>query len=131
MGWEWLCAGTPRRLDTSKAHRFGSRTCFNETQRTVFLGADAYPGESMTANARLGILACLAHELAHWERFEAGYNRPLDAPDNRLDEAETSLRATFHPRLNEIDRDDLAEDARDRITEWLALRAETRAKENE
>jgi hypothetical protein len=33
--------------------------------------------------------------LAHAERFQLGYRRPTDLPDVLLDEAETSLRASF------------------------------------
>lgn len=65
-------------------------------------------------------LACLAHEFAHFERFQLGYQRPVTAPDNLLDEAETSLRASFLPVLARRDREDLVEDARDRLIDWLA-----------
>jgi hypothetical protein len=88
----------------------------------VFLGADALPGDGVDANARLSTLACLAHELAHAERFQLGYRRPTDLPDVLLDEAETSLRAAFTSILSPKDREDLVEDARDRLIQWLALR---------
>jgi hypothetical protein len=39
-----------------------------------------------------------------------------------LDEAETSLRASFTSILSPKDREDLVEDARDRLMQWLALR---------
>ena len=39
-----------------------------------------------------------------------------------LDEAETSLRASFTSILSPKDREDLVEDARDRLIQWLALR---------
>jgi len=68
----------------------------------------------------MSMLACLAHELAHVERFEAGYNRPFDAPDRFIDEAEASLRASFTAGLSQRDREDLIEDARDRLIDWLA-----------
>jgi hypothetical protein len=43
-------------------------------------------------------------------------------PDVLLDEAETSLRASFTSLLSPKDREDLVEDARDRLIQWLALR---------
>jgi hypothetical protein len=43
-------------------------------------------------------------------------------PDVLLDEAETSLRASFTSPLSPKDREDLVEDARDRLIQWLALR---------
>jgi hypothetical protein len=39
-----------------------------------------------------------------------------------LDEAETSRRASFTSILSPKDREDLVEDARDRLIQWLALR---------
>lgn len=93
----------------------------NQIGLTVFLGADALPGEGLDANARLSTLACLAHELAHAERFLLGYRRLTDLPDVLLDEAETSLRASFTSVLSLKDREDLVEDARDRLIQWLAL----------
>ena len=83
---------------------------------------DALPGDGVDANARLSTLACLAHELAHAERFQLGYHRPTDLPDVLLDEAETSPRASFTSVLCPKDREDLVEDARDRLIQWLALR---------
>ncbi len=59
---------------------------------------------------------------AHAERFQMGYRRPTDLPDVLLDEAETSLRASFTSLLSPKDREDLVEDARDRLIQWLALR---------
>jgi hypothetical protein len=38
-----------------------------------------------------------------------------------MDEAETSLRAAFTSVLRMKDREDLVEDARDRLIQWLAL----------
>jgi hypothetical protein len=120
--WAVLCADRPIAFDTSQAVQYASRTCFDEVQNTVFLGADALPGDGVDANARLSTLACLAHELAHAERFQVGYRRPTDLPDVLLDEAETSLRAAFTSILSPKDREDLVEDARDRLIQWLALR---------
>ncbi len=69
----------------------------------------------------MSTLACLAHELAHVERFRLGYRRPIDLPDVLLDEAEASLRASFTSILRPKNREDLVEDARDRLIQWLAL----------
>jgi hypothetical protein len=120
--WAVLCADRPIAFDTSEAVQYASRTRFDEAQHTVFLGADALPEDGIDANARLSTLACLAHELAHVERFQLGYRRPTDLPDVLLDEAETSLRAAFTSILSPKDREDLVEDARDRVIQWLALR---------
>ncbi len=118
--WEILRAGQPIRLDVSEARQNFSRTRFNEGQNTVMLGADAFPGAGVDANSRMSTLACLAHELAHAERFQLGYRRPAELPDVLLDEAETSLRAAFTSLLRKKNREDLVEDARDRLIQWLA-----------
>jgi hypothetical protein len=55
------------------------------------------------------------------ERFQLVYRRPTDLPDVLLDEAETSLRASFTSLISPKDREDLVEDARDRLIQWLAL----------
>jgi len=120
--WAALCADQPIRLVTSEAVHYGSRSHFNEARGMVLLGADVLPGSGVDANDRLSTLACLAHELAHVERFLLGYRRPLDLPDVLLDEAETSLRAAFTSILGPKDREDLVEDARDRLIQWLAPR---------
>lgn len=120
QAWEFLCGDNPRPLDISQAHGYGSRTRFYEQTGTVILGADAHPGVGMSANSRLSVLACLAHEIAHGERFEMGYDRPFSPPDSYVDEAETSLRASFTSVLGLRDREDLIEDAKDRLTDWLA-----------
>ncbi|NOT58317.1 MAG: hypothetical protein HOP18_27250 [Deltaproteobacteria bacterium] len=118
--WEILRAGQPIRLDVSEARQNFSCTRFNEGQNTVMLGADAFPGAGVDANSRMSTLACLAHELAHAERFQLGYRRPAELPDVLLDEAETSLRAAFTSLLRKKNREDLVEDARDRLIQWLA-----------
>jgi hypothetical protein len=120
--WAVLCGDHPRVLDTSEAMEYGSRTRFVQDRQIVMLGADAYPGSGTSANSRMSMLACLAHELAHVEWFELGYRRPFDAPDSFIDEAETSLRASFTSVLSPRDREDLIEDARDRLIDWLAAR---------
>ena len=59
--------------------------------------------------------------MAHCERFDAGYNRLVQPNvDHLLDEAETSIRASYHVALSSKDREDLVEDARDRLVIWLA-----------
>jgi hypothetical protein len=118
--WTILCADVPVDLDVSEAMQNLSRTRFNEEQNKVFLGADAFAGQGVDANSRMSTLACLAHELAHAERFRLGYRRSTDLPDVLRDEAETSLRAVFTSVLGRKDREDLVEDARDRLIQWLA-----------
>ncbi len=68
----------------------------------------------------MSVSACLAHELAHLLRAEMGFNRPVHAPDSYLDEAETSVFASFIEGVTRQDREDLVEDARDRLIDWLA-----------
>ena len=120
QAWEFLCGNGLRPLDTSEAGKYGSRTRFHQETGLIILGADAYPGVGMSANSRLSVLACLAHEIAHAERHEMGYDRPFEPPDSYVDEAETSLRASFTSVLSPRDREDLIEDAMDRLTDWLA-----------
>ena len=99
--------------------RPSTKTTFHETSNIVRLGANAYPGEGIDANSRLSYVACLAHELAHARRFSLGYRRPTTRLDILLDEAETSIDASFIAVLSRRDRLDLVEDARDRLIEWL------------
>jgi len=117
--WTILCGDLPVEFDVSGAMQNLSRTRFNEEHNKVCLGADALAGQGVDANSRMSTLACLAHELAHAERFRLGYRRPTDLPDVLLDEAETSLRAVFTSVLGRKDREDLVEDARDRLIQWL------------
>lgn len=117
--WGALCGEKSRVLNVSEASRPGSKTRFNENQKEVILGADAYPGEGVNGTSQMSPLACLAHELAHWERFEIGFRRPFEEPGVFLDEAETSLHASFTSILGPFDRTCLVDDARERILEWL------------
>jgi len=119
--WAVLRADRQIVLDVSAARQNFSRTRFNEDHNKVFLGADAFPGEGVDANSRMSTLACLAHELAHVERFQLGYRRPTELPDVLLDEAETSLRAAFTSLHRKKNREDWVEDARDRLIQWLAM----------
>lgn len=118
--WSVLCSNSPRLLDLSEAARHGSRTRYDERRRVVILGADAFNGTGPGANARMSMQACLAHELAHMIRAEMGFNRPLVPPDSWLDEAETSIHASFLRPVSPREREDLVEDARDRLIDWLA-----------
>lgn len=120
LAWDVLCGSQPRELVVTEAARHSSRTRFNQADGKVYLGADVLPGKGIEANSRLTMLACLAHELAHAERFELGFDRPATWPDNLCDEAETSVHASFHPFLPALDRIDLVEDARDRLIQWLS-----------
>lgn len=108
------------RLDTSQAHLAGSRTQYVESTRSLVLGADAFPSGSLTASANdnLSLLACLSHELAHAERHQLGFQRPFEFPERHLDEAETSLHASFRPELMQRDRRDLVADAALRIQQF-------------
>jgi hypothetical protein len=121
--WEFLCGDNPRPIDVSEATRHWSRTRLDETRGLVILGADAYGGSGSSANSRMSLLACLAHELAHAVRKEKGFDRPLQPPDSYLDEAETSISASFESVLSRMERHDLVEDARDRLIDWLAAQA--------
>jgi hypothetical protein len=120
--WAVLCADNPLELDTSEARQHSSRTRFNEEQNKVFLGLTRFQEKEYTRLPAMSTLACLAHELAHAERFQLGYRRSTDLPDVLLDEAETSPRASFTSVLRMKDREDLVEDARDRLIQWLAVR---------
>jgi hypothetical protein len=120
--WAVLCAERPITFGTSEAVQYASRTRFSEAQNTVFLGAEALPGDGVDAHARLSTLACLAHEVAPAARCHLDSRRPTNLPDGLLDEAETSLRAAFTSLRSPKDREDLVEDARDRLIQWLALR---------
>jgi len=105
---------------TSEASEHGSQTSFNQTRNVVYLGADVEPGLGTEARVRMSEIACLAHELAHAERFRLGYDRTDTEAATLIDEAETSLRASFSLSLSITDRRDLIEDARDQITMRLA-----------
>jgi hypothetical protein len=124
--WQVLCGDEDRILITDEVNINSSRTRFVEDRNVVYLGADAYPGNNSSANSRMSVLACLAHELSHMQRFDREYRRPLDMTDILIDEAETSLNASFHIALGSKDREDLIEDARDRLIEWLDNQSQSR-----
>jgi hypothetical protein len=129
LAWKFLCGEVVREIVTDEAHHHFSRTRFDEIGGKVHLGANVKPGIGTAANSRMSELACLAHELAHAERFEIGFQRPLELPDSLIDESETSLHASFMPVLNSKDREDLVEDARDRLIQWIAERSAEKQKE--
>jgi hypothetical protein len=78
--WDFLCGKDKRPLELNEARQDGSRTRFVEDTGIVHLGADVYPGNGTNANSRMSVVACLAHELSHVERFERGYRRPIEIP---------------------------------------------------
>lgn len=117
--WEVLDGPRYCPLDTTLATQHGSRTRYNEEQRKVYLGADVHPGTAVDARSRMSATACLTHECSHADRHLRGYGRPLAEPDSLLDEAEASLNASFYLPLSARDREDLVEDARDRVSDWL------------
>ena len=119
--WKVIGGNKLCQLEISEAASPGSRTRFSQTNSIVHLGADVMPGRSSDARSRMSMLACLAHELAHAERYQKGYDRPLDLPDLLIDEAETSLSASFTLVLGRQDRDDLVEDAQNQIVDWLTM----------
>ena len=111
-------------LDVSEAKYDGSETRYNERTRKVYLGADVYPNSTWIPAdpIRYGMsnVAVLAHELAHAVRHQNGFNRSVDLPDKLIDEAETSLEASFNPVLEVNDRKALILDAKDQIVARLA-----------
>jgi hypothetical protein len=131
MAWTALCGDEMVELDSTLAHEHASRTRFQENEEKVYLGADAYPGGGNDANSRMPTFACLAHELAHAVRFRNGYRRPFELPDVLIDEAETSLNASFASVLGMKDREDLVEDARDRLIHWLSIHQSKGASDGE
>jgi hypothetical protein len=118
LAWEALRGDLICPLDVSNAARSGSLTRYVEDERLVRLGADAFPGHRHIARSRMSYVACLAHELSHARRHSLGFNRPIALPDKLLDEAETSLDASFETILGLPDRCDLVEDARDQLEMW-------------
>lgn len=118
--WELLGGNDVCSLDIQEASEHGSQTRYNQTTIVVYLGADVEPGIGTEARVRMSELACLAHELSHVERHKMGYDRPNTEATNAIDEAETSLHASFMQPLSITDRHDLMEDARDQITRGLA-----------
>lgn len=123
QAWTLLTAsiGLEAELVTDGATRHYSETVFRESDGRVYLGANVLPGCGTSAIERLSVLACLAHELAHLERFRRGFRRPLVMPDLLIDEAETSLHASFYDPISKVDRETLVEHAHDLLEKWLYL----------
>jgi hypothetical protein len=113
-------SGLVVRLDTSQAHEHSSTTVFLEGKGVVRLGANAYPSSNgnVSANGRMSLLACLCHEYSHAQRYHLGFRRPLEGSGMLLDEAETSIHASHMPFLNHRDRQDLVDDAAERLVSW-------------
>lgn len=116
--WDYLDGNQVCLLIVSEAAAHGSRTRFNQAANAVYLGADVEPGVGTEARVRMSEVSCLAHELAHADRYRMGLNRTTNQPDVLLDEAETSLHASFMEALNVKERQDLVEDARTQIAAW-------------
>ncbi len=127
--WHFLCRGvhvamhsqrlkgwSAPVLDDAEARRPRSRTRFLEGRNVIMLGCDALPGAETDANSRMSFRACLAHELAHAQRHFLGFRRPFEGLGRSIDEAETSLHATFFKHLTYQDVYDLIEDAKQRLT---------------
>jgi hypothetical protein len=91
------------------------------------LGANVLPTlGAVFATARMSMMACLAHELAHAERHALGFARPSALPHVLLDEAETSLHAAFFEAIEPRDREDLVDSASERLLKWLQVSREKR-----
>ena len=121
--WEYLEGSRVCPLLVDEATEHGSRTRFHQAVNAVYLGADVEPGQGTEARVLMSEVSCLAHELAHAERFRMGIDRTVDRPDVFLDEAEASLYASFLVPLSEKERKDLVEDARTQIAAWQAATA--------
>lgn len=120
LAWELLGGNSTCPLDVSRADIHNSLTHYSEPTQCVALGADVYPGGGTQARSRLSLLGCLAHELAHAKRHQMGFGRTDALPGKLLDEAETSLHASFELVLSPNDRCVLVEDAHDQVSSWLA-----------
>ena len=118
--WEVLSGNDVCPLDVSEAHLHNSRSRYVEGTKCVKLGADALPGPGVGARTPMSLLACLAHELAHAKRHQLGFARPAVLPHALLDEAETSIHASFELVLGARERCLLVEDAHDQVGQWLA-----------
>lgn len=117
--WEVLNGKDICPLDCSEATAHNSKTRFNQSKNKVILGADVIPSKGFDSRSRMSEMACLAHEIAHAERFSFGLDRDINIPNKFRDEAEASLHASWNMALSNKDREDLVEDARDLLIEWL------------
>ena len=129
LAWTVLTStvGLEVELEVTASTRHYSETVFRESDGKVHLGANVLPGAGTSAIERLSVLACLAHEMAHVDRFQHGFRRPCVLPDLLVDEAETSLHASFYTPIGRKDREDLVEHARDLLIKWLYLKSQERS----
>ena len=109
------------KLVTKNATKHSSKTEYHPDSNVVVLGANAFPGQGIDANSRMSERACLAHELAHVQRAKMNIDRTCKLPDCLIEKAEASADAKFISNLSKRDRDDLIEDARERLGAWLSL----------
>ncbi|EHK4786527.1 hypothetical protein [Vibrio parahaemolyticus] len=116
-----ILSGFEVSLDLSNATVSGSKTVYSETTNTIRVGSDILPGVGPVgcANSLMSALACLCHELSHAHRFHMGFRRPIEGIDVNLDEAETSIHASYMPFLSPGERNHLVEDAQQRLDVWI------------
>jgi hypothetical protein len=123
MIWEAIGGNEECELDTSQAHIAAGLTRYEEMRRVVILGADVYENPHASdvspVRDRMSNVAVLAHEMAHAKRHRKEYNRSIDMPDMLIDEAETSLEASFNPNIAAKDKRDLIEDAKNQLVARL------------
>ena len=117
--WEVIGGNTVCELDVRDASEHGTFTRYNERRRCVLLGADAFPWNASDPRSHMSVTACLAHELAHAQRHRLEFDRPVELPDKQVDEAETSLHASFNSVLYRGDRCDLVRDAVSCLEAWI------------
>ncbi len=108
------------KIDFSRAKIDGTRTTYADEDNIIYIGTNIYPVMSgpQTANATMSMMACLAHELAHAQRKFLGYRRNSVGRGELIDEAETSLHASFFSYLNPFHREQLVRDATERLEGW-------------
>jgi hypothetical protein len=117
--WSVLGGTAVCELDISEATFAGSKTRFVAERNLVLLGSDAYPGSAPDPRSRMSMSACLAHELAHADRYRRDIRRPYEMPDYLVEEAEASIHGSFYVGLESVQRRILIEDARDQLDRWL------------
>ncbi|MGE3724512.1 MAG: hypothetical protein AB7I41_03110 [Candidatus Sericytochromatia bacterium] len=116
VAWEVLGGNQFCELDTSFAHIHSSQTKFIQNQNKVILGADVLPGNGTSAHSRISLLACLAHEKAHAERFNSFR---LDRDVEERDEAETNIHASWEVVLSPVDKESLIAASVELLEIWL------------
>ena len=88
-----------------------SHTHFDDAEGIVQVGSDLNPGPGISPNSRLRWRAVLAHELRHLQRHDSG----VAHPPGPLDEAITDLEACAYPEVTSAIREELMEDALQRL----------------